>query len=124
MISLASRVHIFAHPSFKDKLTWCFGTVLGCGPAKSLPVPGVPQPMLVFNFPGGGSLIVEFSEDVLDESAAQRGAWLEIRTDDPPALKKKILQAGLTELEHPAHDFYFVAPGGQVLSVAGERGEH
>jgi len=33
MISLGSRAHIFAPPHLRAELTWCFGTVLGCGDA-------------------------------------------------------------------------------------------
>jgi hypothetical protein len=121
MISLGNRAHIFAHPSLKEKLTWCFGTVLGCGPAVSLELSGRPEPVLAFRFPGGGSLSIEFVADALDEKQMRRGAWLEVKAEDPSALKEKILEAGLVEVKHPGHSFYFVAPGGQVFTVISAR---
>jgi hypothetical protein len=45
------------------------------------------------------------------------GARLELQTDDPAALRDKVLAAGLPEITHAGHDFYFAAPGGQVFSV-------
>jgi hypothetical protein len=46
MISLGSRVHIFAPPHLRAELTGCFGTVLGCGEPLSIPLPGVTEPIL------------------------------------------------------------------------------
>jgi hypothetical protein len=41
-----------------------------------------------------------------------------VKADDPSALKKKILEAGATEVKYFGNDhFYFVAPGGQVLRI-------
>ncbi len=122
MIALGNRAHILAHPDVKERLKWCFTTVLGCGPAASLDVPGLPEPILAFRFPNGGSLSVEFNEDALDEQQARRGAWLEVRVDDPSALKQKILGAGLPQVEYIAtNTFYFVVPGGQVLGIVSSR---
>jgi hypothetical protein len=122
MIALNNRVHIVARPGAKDQLVRCFSTVLGCGAPARLPVPGLPEPILAFRFPDGGSLSVEFTEDALDERRARRGAWLEVQTDDPAALKRKILEAGLTQVPHIASDtFYFVVPGGQVMAIVAAR---
>jgi len=77
----------------------------------SLDVPGLPEPILAFRFPTGGSLSVEFNEDALGEQQARRGAWLEVRVVDPSALKQKILEAGLLQVEYLAtYTFYFVVP--------------
>jgi hypothetical protein len=100
----------------REKLTWCFSTVLGCGAPASLNAPGLAEPILAFPFPGGGSLSVGFTQDALNEQGARRGDWLEIRSSDPTALKEKILKAGLAPAHHPAtNTFYFVVPGGQVM---------
>ena len=117
MISLGSRAHIFAPPHLRAELTWCFGTVLGCGEPVSIPLPGVTEPVLGFRFPNGGSLSIEFSDAVPDSQHPRSGAWLELQTDDPAALRDKVLAAGLPGIKHPGHDFYFAAPGGQVFSV-------
>jgi hypothetical protein len=117
-LAIGNRTHIFALPSVKEKLTWCFSTVLGCGNPAVLNAPGLSEPILAWKFPGGGSLSVEFTGDALDEHQAQRGAWLEIWAADPIALKKTILDAGLPQVHYgPTNTFYFAAPGGQVIGV-------
>ena len=116
--AIGNRTHIFARPGVKDKLTWCFSTVLGCGAPMSLNAPGLAEPILAFKFPGGGALSVEFTEDALDEKQMRRGAWLEIWSGDAAALKKKILDAGLPQVHYPAtNTFYFASPGGQVFGI-------
>jgi hypothetical protein len=122
MISLGNRTHIYAHPSVKERLVWCFNTVLGCGDPATLAVPGLAEPFLAFRFPGGGSLSVEFTESALDEQRARRGAWIEIATDDPAGLKKNVLEAGLHQVAYVTNGFYFAAPGGQVIGIAATDG--
>jgi hypothetical protein len=79
----------------------------------------LPEPILAFRFPGGGSLSVEFTEDALDEPQARHGAWLEVSVDDPAALKQRVLEAGLPQVKYgPTGRFYFVVPGGQVVGIA------
>jgi hypothetical protein len=121
-LSFNNRVHIFALPKVKEKLIWCFRDVLGSEAPVSLHAPGLAEPILAFRFPGGGSLSVEFTDDALDEQQARRGAWLEIRCSDPAAIKRKILDAGLSQVVYPAtNTFYFAAPGGQVFGVVSGR---
>jgi hypothetical protein len=122
ILAFSDRAHIFARPNVKEKLTWCFSVVLGCGAPTSLNAPGLSEPMLAFRFPSGGSLSVEFTEDALGEQYVRRGAWLEVRSNDPAALKKKVLDAGLSQIQYPAtNTFYFVVPGGQVLGIVSAR---
>lgn len=118
MIALGNRAHILAHPTVKERLTWCFTTVLGCEAPKRLDVSGLPEPILAFRFPNGGSVSVEFTKEALDEQHARRGAWLEVRDHDPAALKQKVLEAGLSQVEYIAtNTFYFAIPGGQILGI-------
>ena len=118
MIALSNSVHIYARPESRERLAWCFTTLLGCEAVISSDAPGLLVPILAFRFPGGGALSVEFSEDALGEQQARRGAWLEIRADDAAALQRRVLEAGLPLLKHPANDhFYFAAPGGQVFRI-------
>jgi len=120
--ALSDRAHFLARPETKEKLVWCFGTVLGCGAAVSLNAPGLAEPMMAFKFPGGGSVSIEFTKDALDDREARRGAWLEIKSGDPEALKKKIVDAGFERIHHPAtNTFYFAAPGGQVFGIVAAR---
>ncbi len=120
MISLINRVHTFARPTSREKLTEFFTTILGCEVLVIREGPGVPRPVIAFTFPNGGSLSVEFPEDALDEKQARRGAYLELKTDDPLKLQKTILEAGLPSVEEYTSNnyFYFQAPGGQVFRIA------
>ena len=117
MVSLGSRVHIFARPRVKHALVECFSRVLGCGDPGALDVPGLEQPILAWNFPGGGSLSVEFSDNAPEERDPRRGAWIELRAEDPIGLSSRLGSAGLAQINYLGNDNYFVLPGGQVLRV-------
>ena len=118
MNALSNSVHIYAHPESREQLMHCFSAILGVEAVASDDAPGLSAPVLAFRFPGGGALSVEFTEEALDERQARRGAWLEVRDDDPAAVQRNVLAADLPRLTHPGNDhFYFAAPGGQVLRV-------
>jgi hypothetical protein len=118
-ISLGDRAHFLARPEFRDALVACFSKVLGCGEPTVLPAHDPAGPILAFRFPGGGSVSVQFTAGALDETAARRGAWLELRCADPSALEAAVLAAGLPQIRYAATTtFYFAAPGGQVFGLA------
>lgn len=117
MTALGDNAHLFARPHRRAELIRCFETVLGCDVAP-VEFPGFAEPMLLVTFPGGGRLSIEFTDDAPDDDAPRLGAWLELRADDPDALMRSVLDAGLREVRHPAHPHYFVAPGGQVFTIA------
>lgn len=119
MTALGNRAHLFAHPRHRDALVHIFGTVLGCA-TRTVPLPNMPEPMLALRFPDGGALSIEFRPDAPDTETPSQGAWLEIRTSDLTALRQAVLKAGLFEVHHPGHDFYFSIPGGQVFAVMPE----
>lgn len=52
----AERPNDHLHPRFKEKVVWCFSSVLGCGAPMLLRVPGLAERLLAFRLPGGGSL--------------------------------------------------------------------
>ena len=118
MTTFSNRAHLYVRPEVKERLVSCLTSVFGCvGPA-SLNAPGLAEPILAFRFPGGGSISFEFRADALEEADARRAAWLEVKTDDVPRLQQAILDAGLTQLRHPATStFYCVLPGGQVVGI-------
>jgi hypothetical protein len=118
MIALGSNVHIFARPHRRDQLAWCFETALGCGPVRTVGWPGINELMLLVGFPGGGHLSIEFTDDAPDDEQPRLGAWLELRADDPAAVLQAALDAGLTQITHPGHPYYFMIPGGQVFTIA------
>src|SRR2546425_12095242 len=113
MIGMMNRVHTFARLENEEKLTRFFTDIL------DRELVALPGSVLAFRFPNGASLSVEFTEDALDEKQAWRGAWLEVRTEDPSDLKKKVLAADLSQIKHPVSNrFYFQAPGGQIWGIA------
>lgn len=117
--ALTNRAHILAPLSVKQQLVNCFATVLGCGQPTSLTAPGHTEPILAFGFPGGGSLSVEFTDEALDDQHARRGAWLELKSDDPASLIRRVRDAGLPQVHYwAATSFYFAAPGGQVFGIS------
>src|SRR4029450_2588058 len=118
MTALGDNVHIFARPHRRQGLIWCFDTVLGCGPVATVQHPGMNEPIPLVRFPGGGTLSIEFIEEALDDDTPRLGAWLELRTQNPEALMQAALDAGLTQVQHPGHPYYFMAPGGQVFTIA------
>ena len=117
MTALGASAHIFARPRRREDLRRCFET-LGCGPVATVEHPGIAEPMLVVRFPDGGSLSIEFTDQAPDDEQPRLGAWLELRAVDPAAVMRAALDAGLPEVKHPGHPYYFMAPGGQVFTIA------
>lgn len=115
--ALGARSHFYAQPQFRAQLVECLTRVLGCVGPRELKASGLSDPILAFNFPGGGSVSVEFTTEALTPSAMRRGAWLEIRTSDPKTLEKAVLAAGLPQVRYVTPTFYFEAPGGQVFGI-------
>ena len=65
-----------------------------------------------------GHLSIEFTDEAPDDEQPRLGAWLELRADDPAAVLQAALEAGLTQVKHPGHPYYFMIPGGQVFTIA------
>ena len=118
MISLSNSIHIYARPHTKEKFLEFFTSILGLEAVESSDALGSPVPIYAFKFSNGASLSVEFTDDALDDQQAQRGAWLELRTEDALGLQKKVLAAGLSRVVHPFTPFFYIqAPGGQVFRI-------
>jgi hypothetical protein len=71
-----------------------------------------------FGGPGACGPVRRFTDDAPDDEQPRLGAWLELRADDPAAVLRAALDAGLTEVKHPGHPYYFMVPGGQVFTIA------
>ena len=126
MIALSNSIHLYARPDTKEQLLAFFTSVLGLE-AMAVPpyVKGSPEPMYSFAFSNGASLSVEFTEDALSDQQAQRGAWLELRTDDAVGLQQKVQDAGFKRVVHPYTPFFYIqAPGGQVFRIVSSTGNH
>ena len=118
MIALSNSIHLYARPDTKEKFLEFFTSILGLEAVESSDALGSPVPIYAFKFSNGASLSVEFTDDALDDQQAQRGAWLELRTDDALGLQQKMLAAGLSRVVHPFTPFFYIqAPGGQVFRI-------
>jgi len=84
-------------------------------PVRTVEFPGIDQPRLVVSFPGGD---ISVSSSPTKHPMMSSRAWLELRADDPAAVLQAALEAGLTEVKHPGHPYYFMMPGGQVFTIA------
>jgi hypothetical protein len=122
MIALSNSIHLYARPSTKEQLLEFFTSMLGLQAVESADAVGSPEPIYPFKFSNGAGLSVEFTEDALSDQQAQRGAWLELRTDDALGLQQKVLASGLLRVVHPYTPFFYIqAPGGQVFRIVSNK---
>ena len=122
MIALSNSIHIYARPDTKEQLLAFFTSILGLQAVESVDAVGSPEPIYAFAFSNGASLSVEFTQDALSDQQAQRGAWLELRTDDAVGLQQKVQAFGLKRVIHPYTPFFYIqAPGGQVFRIVSNK---
>ncbi len=122
MIALSNSIHLYARPDTKEQLLEFFTSMLGLQAVESSDAVGSPEPIYAFAFSNGASLSVEFTEDALSDQLAQRGAWLELRTDDAVGLQQKVQAFGLPRVIHPYTPFFYIqAPGGQVFRIVSSK---
>lgn len=48
-----------------------------------------------------------------------KAVYLELKTDNPEEMKRKIIAFGVKKLDVPDPHLYFQAPGGQVFKLVG-----
>ena len=58
-------------------------------------------------------------EEVLSDNDFMKAIFLELATDDVPAMRQRIVAFGVKVLEVPDKHLYFQAPGGQVWRLVG-----
>ncbi len=122
MIALSNSIHLYARPDTKEQLLEFFTSMLGLQAVESSDAVGSPEPIYAFAFSNGASLSVEFTEDALSDQQAQRGALLELRTDDAVGLQQKVQAFGLRRGVHPYTPFFYIqAPGGQVFRIVSSK---
>ena len=118
LIALSNSIHLYARPDTKEKFLEFFTNILDLEAIVSSDAVGSPKPIYAFKFSNGAGLSVEFIEDALDDQHAQRGAWVELRTDDALGLQQKAQAFGLPRVVHPYTPFFYIqAPGGQVFRI-------
>jgi hypothetical protein len=103
--------------SVRERASRFYVELLGCRKLSDLPYPNVD----LFEFEGGFVLGLFFSDEgeALSEREQVKATWMEIKTDDPMALKEKLIGFGVREVEFEDQSrFYFQAPGGPVFRIA------
>ena len=118
VMALGNNAHLFARPHRRELLRQLFEDVLRVGVVTTVPFPGMAEPMLLIRFSGGGSLSIEFVETADDSDEPRLATWLELGAEDPAAMMRTALEAGFRQVTHPGHPYYFMAPGGQVFTIA------
>ncbi len=60
-----------------------------------------------------------YQDAALEAPTFLRTTYLELKTDDPAALRRSIVAFGVNRLDVPDEHLYFQAPGGQVFRIVG-----
>jgi len=115
MITIGNHLKMHLPHSLREKARQFYVDILGCKKLTGQPYADLD----LYEFRGGFVLGLFFSVDVLSETDHLLATWMEIKTDDPEALKEKLLEFGVREVEfEDTSRFYFQAPGGQVFRLA------
>jgi hypothetical protein len=115
-VRLGTHAKLHVDRALRAETRHFYGTVLG---ARELPGPG--ERAAIYELPGGfvaGVFFLDASE-VLTPEQHRKATWLELMSEDPAALRDRVLAAGIVEMETGDRSrFFFQAPGGQVFRVA------
>ncbi len=114
--AIGNHAKISARTIDRERIRKFYHEVLGCEITKRS------NEIDFFRFDGEFFVAVIYDDTALPDDEHTRATWLELKSDDPIALTKRIRDFGVRELETWERDrLYFQAPGGQVFRVAGSR---
>jgi catechol 2,3-dioxygenase-like lactoylglutathione lyase family enzyme len=112
-LAFGNHTKITAAPGDRAQIRAFYGDILGCEVKTPMP------DMDAVCFPNNFFMGVLYRDTVLDEAQHLKAAWLELKTDDPAALKKKVVAFGVKEVDYfDKQHFYFRAPGGQIWRIS------
>ncbi|MGZ3495568.1 MAG: VOC family protein [Syntrophales bacterium] len=109
------KMHLPYH--LRERASQFYTEILGCRKLADIPYPNLD----LYEFQGGFVLGLFFCDEVdtLSEKEQLKATWMEIKTDNPDALKQRLIDFDVHEVEFEDKSrFYFQAPGGQVFRVA------
>jgi len=113
-VSFGSNAQTFAPVSLRNKIRSFYTGTLQGELVKTY------ESVDVIRFADDFYLGISFTQESLTDDQFLRATWLEIKTDAPSALKEKVLEFGVKEIEYwDKEHFYFQAPGGQVYRISG-----
>jgi hypothetical protein len=100
--------------NLQEKIRKFYGVVLGCEITKKS------EDVDYFQMGDGFFVAFLYEDNALAESQWLKSIWLEIKADDVPNMKQKILTFGVREVNSwDKSHLYFQAPGGQVFRLVG-----
>jgi len=120
MATIGNHMKFNVHKDLRERVRSFYLDVLEC---TSMTSPA--HDLELFRFSDSFVLGVFFCEpgDLLSEQDHLKAAWLEIKTNDVQALKQRLVDFGVKEVDYSDKSrFYFQAPGGQVFRLAPEDG--
>ncbi len=114
-VSLGENSKMTVRPSERERLERFYRDVLGCNVITKSKTLDIIQMGKTF-FIG-----VVYDDSALSDSDFLKSPWLDLRTDRPEELKRRILSFGIKEIQYwDKEHFYFQAPGGQVFRLVGK----
>ena len=125
MITFGTHYLLTIDQQERERVRTFYTTLLGCT-LHSADDGGVtnniPPHVDLFEFAGHEVVGIQYVDDpslVLTRDEHRRGCWMEIKTDDLPSLKDKLLDLGVQQITDfwDQEHFYFHAPGGQVYRL-------
>ena len=116
-VTIGNHSKIVARRADQARIRAFYNDVLGCELRKQTP------DVDYIRFEDDFFLAILYQDQALTAEDARASIWLELRSDDPVALGRRITEFGVHSIEMPnAEHLYFQAPGGQVFRVVA-RGE-
>jgi catechol 2,3-dioxygenase-like lactoylglutathione lyase family enzyme len=111
-VSIGNHSKIVARHEDQQRIRTFYCELLGCTLAKQS------KDVDYIKFHADFFLAVLYQDAVPTAEAMRQAIWLELRTEEPAALRKKILDFGVHVIEIPnAEHLYFQAPGSQVFRL-------
>jgi catechol 2,3-dioxygenase-like lactoylglutathione lyase family enzyme len=111
-VSIGNHSKIIARPADQERIRAFYRGVLGCTFTKES------KDVDYIRFHEAFFVAVLYQDTVPTPEQLKQSIWLELRSDDPAPLRKRIVDFGVTVIDMPGADhLYFQAPGGQVFRL-------
>lgn len=120
MTRIGNHMKFNIHKDLRDRVRAFYVDILDCS---MMPSPA--ENLDLFVLSDGFVLGVFYCEadQLLSGEDHLKAAWLEIKSTDVSALKQRLVEFGVNEVEYSDKTrFFFQAPGGQVFRLAPEDG--
>jgi len=113
-VSFGNHSAIRVPRNLQEEIRTFYRDVLGCEITKQA------EDIDYFRMGDGFFVAFLYDDDALAEPEWLKSAWLEIKADDVPTTKQKILTFGVKEVNsRDKSHLYFQVPGGQVFRLVG-----